>query len=169
MYKIDDYVIYGLKGVCQVVDVGYLDIDCLNKEKKYYTLHPLYSDGSLIYTPVDSGKVRMRKILTYEEAQELINRIPSIEEIDISEERVREATYKATMEKHDCNEWIRIIKTLYLRGQERQQEGKKTTAVDERYLHAAEECLYGELAVSLKMDKDKVKAYIAECVEALQE
>lgn len=35
------------------------------------------------------------------------------------------------------------------------------TAVDAKYIHLAEESLYGELAVSLDMSRDEVEAYIA--------
>ena len=48
---------------------------------------------------------------------------------------------------------------------QRQSEGKKMTAADMKYIHIAEESLCGELAISLDMDKDEVKNYIATRVD----
>ena len=44
-------------------------------------------------------------------------------------------------------------------------QGKKVTAGDERCLHAARENLYGELAVSLGIEKNDVERYIMEKME----
>jgi len=49
------------------------------------------------------------------------------------------------------------------------KEGKKVTAVDEKYFHLAENSLYGELAIPLEMTKEEVKKYVVERVEQLQE
>ena len=42
----------------------------------------------------------------------------------------------------------------------RLSKGKKVTASDERYLRTAEDNLYGELAISLNIDKNDVEQYI---------
>ena len=39
------------------------------------------------------------------------------------------------------------------------EDGKKFTAIDERYLNQAKGCLYGEMAVALDMDRDDVEDY----------
>ena len=53
-----------------------------------------------------------------------------------------------------------MIKTLHARRQERTREGKKITATDERYLKAAEDYLFGELAAALKIAKEDMRGYI---------
>ena len=63
---------------------------------------------------------------------------------------------------------MKIIKTIYLRKQERLADGKKVTAVDERYYAIAEENLYGELAVALDMDKAQTKTFVEERVKELE-
>ena len=45
-------------------------------------------------------------------------------------------------------------------------EGKKITAADSRYFKLAEDNLYGELAVSLDLERDKVKDFIEEKIGA---
>lgn len=70
--------------------------------------------------------------------------------------------------KLHCKECIRIIKTLYKKRQTRVAEGKKITSGDERYLHLAQEYLYGELAIPLEMEKNEVEAFISARVEILE-
>ena len=65
----------------------------------------------------------------------------------------------------DCEELVKIIKTLYLRKKLRLENGKKVTAVDMKYLRLAEEQLYGELAVVLAIERGKVENYIIEYIE----
>ena len=68
--------------------------------------------------------------------------------------------YKEAIRTCNCVEWVRIIKTLYLRKKSRLAAGKKVTSSDAKYLHLAEEILYGELSVVMGIPKDEVETYI---------
>ncbi|MDO5291325.1 MAG: CarD family transcriptional regulator [bacterium] len=168
MFKIGEYIIYGNAGVCRVKDITTMDVTGVEKNKLYYELSPVYISGSKVFTPVNNEKVIMRPVITKQETLDLIDEILGIEELWIPDERVREQTYKEALRSCDCRELIKIIKTLYERKQERIEDGKKATAVDDRYLKSAEEYLYGELAIALDMDRDQVKEYIEKRVEALR-
>ena len=65
------------------------------------------------------------------------------------------------MKSCECKDWVKIIKTLYLRKKERIAQGKKTTAMDEKYLRMAEENLYTELSLALGVPKEKMEEHIA--------
>ena len=99
-----------------------------------------------------------------EEAAELIDSIPSIGNLWVADERQRELNYKQAVNSCDCREWIKIIKTLWLRNQQRLSQGKKITAMDRKYFKMAEDNLYGELSVSLEIPKEKMEEYITEKV-----
>jgi CarD family transcriptional regulator len=71
------------------------------------------------------------------------------------------------MKKCDCRDYVRIIKTLYLRNQARIAEGKKVTVADKKYLNMAEEYLYGELAIPLEIDKNEVEWFITARIKIL--
>ncbi|MGN0343069.1 MAG: CarD family transcriptional regulator [Roseburia sp.] len=165
MFEVGDYIVYGNNGVCQVTEIGYLDKSMVREKKLYYTLVPCYSSGNKIFTPVDNEKVIMRPVLTKQEADELIRRIPEIDSLWIADEKRRETIYKEAFRTCDCTELVRIIKTIWLHKKDRQAEGKKTTTVDDRYFQMAESNLYGELAFSLDMEKDQVRKYIIDTVE----
>lgn len=163
MFKIGDYVVYGNSGVCKVEDIGPLSIG--SQDKDYYTLIPVYGRNSKLYTAVDSDKVVIRPIMTRQESDALIDEMEEIDELSICDEKRREDIYKETMRTCDCKEWVRIIKTLYTRKMDRISRGKKVTSSDERYLQMAEENLFGELAFSLQIPKEKVGEFISEKIK----
>ncbi len=160
VFETGEYVVCGNKGVCVVEKITTLDISGVDKERKYYILKPIYQSGSTVYVPVDSPKESMRRVLKREEAKELIGMIPEIPLLTISNDKLSEQIYRDCMKTGNSKEWVRIIKTIYLRKQKRIEEGRKVTAVDSKYFHMAEESLYGELAVSLEINRDAVEDYI---------
>lgn len=167
MFVVGDYIVYGNKGVCKVVNIGAINSTGLSKERLYYTLEPVYTAGSKIFTPVDNVKVKMRPVMNKDEAMGLIEDMENIECLWIVDERRREMEYREAVSKCDCRELVKIIKAIYLRKQSRLAEGKKITSGDEKYFKIAEEDLYGELAIPLKMEKDEVKSFVIEKVKQL--
>lgn len=161
VFKKGEYVVCGNKGVCLVEDITTLNISGADKDREYYILKPVYMTGSTVYVPVDATKESIRSILSREEAEELIRVIPEIPLITITNDKLLEQEYRGCMRSNCCREWIRIIKTIYLRKQKRIEAGRKVTALDAKYFRLAEENLYGELAVALDMPKDEVGNYIA--------
>lgn len=160
MFEVGNFVVYGSSGVCKVDEVGPLLKMNMPKDKIYYTLLPVYSKGSKVFTPVDSDKVILRPVLSKEEAIDLVNEIDDVDEIDIPDNKKREEIFKQCVRKCDCKDLIRIIKTINTRRDERIAEGKKVTAGDEKMLHIAEESLSRELAVALELEKEIVDDFL---------
>ena len=165
MFQVGDYVICSNKGVCEVENITVLNISGADKEKEYYILKPLYSAGSTVYVPVDSQKDHtMRKVLERTEAERLIGTIPEIPLLVITNDKMTEQMYKDCMKSNDCQELVKLIKTIHQRKQKRIQAGRKITAVDAKYSHLAEENLYGELAVALDLTREEVSGYITAAI-----
>ena len=167
MFEVGDYIVYGINGVCKVEKIGTVNVSGIPKDKMYYTLVPVYSKGSKVFTPMDNRKVVMRSVISKDEALKLIDGIKDMDLLWEANDKRRELMYKETIRKCDCKEWIRIIKTLYIKKQSKIAEGKKMSAGDEKYLHMAEENLFGELAIPLEIEKEKVEAFISERVDLL--
>lgn len=168
MFRKGEYIIYGTSGACEVVDISMMNMSGAAKGKLYYTLLPVYSNGSRIYTPVDNEKIAMRNILTKEEALAFVSQIPDIEPLWVSDEKKREEIYSQAIKTCSHIEWTKIIKTLYLRQKSRLEGGKKLASVDERYLKMAEDNLYGELALALGIEKEEVEKFIIGHIEEKQ-
>ena len=71
MFKINDYIMYGTTGVCQVSDITKEAIGDF-KLKEYYVLTPIYTNNTIIKVPIDNNKVPMRKIMSKEDISNII-------------------------------------------------------------------------------------------------
>lgn len=168
MFKPGEYIHHESNGLCRVEEITKLDISGADKDRWYYRLLPLEGLGGVVFTPVDNQKVQMRRAMTEQEAKELIDSIPEVPELWIAEEKQREQKFKQALKSTDCKCWIQIIKTLYLRKQSRIAQGRKITAMDEKYLKSAENRLYAELAIALGREKKDMEAYITKRIKELE-
>ena len=160
MFEIGTYIVYGDSGVCQVEEIGSLKLAGADQTKLYYTLRPYYDKEGVIYTPVDNQRVTMRKIITKEEAMDLINEMDTIGVLEERDKKKKEEEYKEIVRNCDCRDLAKVIKTIYFRKQKRIREGKKVISLDERYYKIAEDNLYGELGVVFQVEKRKVREIV---------
>lgn len=128
------------------------DVLGLQKDTKCYLLIPVKRKDEKIYTPVDSEKVKMRRILSSEEARELMEKATEIKNLTIVNEKQCESIYREELYSVDCYRWLGLLKTLYARKAERAANGKKITATDERYLKNVESRLKEELDLVIGTD-----------------
>lgn len=159
MFQIDDYVNYNVMGVYKVVDIR-TEQDISGTEKQYYILKPVYGNNLTIKTPVDNHKSLMRRVLTREEVMSIIETMPDQETIWIDNDRQRRESFKATLKTGDCKNWIKLIKTIYQKDQEKKAIGKKITKADEEIMKIAEKNLYEEFAVALNITPDEAVDYV---------
>ncbi len=160
MFEVGDYVMKTSKGVCHIDDITRLDMAGIDKDKLYYVMTPLDGKGSTLYVSVETAPNNIRAAMTKPEAEEIIDAIPSIEAAWIENDKLREQCYKDAVRSGSPEALIGIIKTIYSRKKMREDQGKKNTAVDERYFKQAEELLYAEIAFALGKDKDEICDYI---------
>ncbi len=159
MFELNEYVTHISGGICQILDITPLSIPGADKNRKYYVLQPIRGNGSKVFVPVDNDSA-MRKIVTEDEALRLIDEIPNIKEMTIDNEKLRETIYREAIKSCDLRSLVSVLKNLYVRRTKRIEEGKKTTATDDKYFKIAEENLYSELAFVLGRDKKEMR----ECV-----
>jgi CarD family transcriptional regulator len=165
VFQKGEYIIYGRSGICRIEDITHIDIPGVDKKRLYYVMKPLNMKGSCIYFPVDKEKVNARYLISEKEAWELLDEIPNIEQIWVSNEKMREEIYKKAMNSCDYRQWVAIIKTLYTRRQDRLNRGKRIATVDERYLKMAEDALYSELAFVLGKKRSEMEQFIKDHIE----
>lgn len=165
MFKIGDFVVHGNNGVCKVEDIQTMDGNGQEK-RTYYTLIPLYSSGSKLFVPTDSKKVITRSVMTKKDVTELLKDWNSIDTLKVESDKQREEIYKKALRSCDSRQWVKLIKTSYQRNQMRMKNGKKATTSDERYLHMAQDHLFGELAIPLEMTKGEAEDYFISKIRA---
>ena len=71
MFEINDKVVYGVVGVCEIENIGKPPIKGIDKD--YYFLQPVYDSKGIIYSPVDSTKVMIRGIIDKDACKKLID------------------------------------------------------------------------------------------------
>lgn len=165
MFELGTMLVHPTYGVCEVVHIGKIDMKNVKDERLFYTLVPLYDSKSKLFIPTDSDGLGLRPVMTKESALELVASLPAMEPITVQNEKEREKIFKEMIRGGNCEDISRIIKTLYLRKKARLAAGKKAVSLDEKFLFMAREQLYGELAVSLGIEKNGVEDYIAQSIE----
>lgn len=158
MFQIGETVVCGNNGVCLIEKIGPLsNMGKTSGQRDYYTLQPCFDNSGKIYLPVDTDKVVMRYVLSKEEVNNLFNEISDLEQIDITNEKTRELEYKNAVNSSDPRKLIRILKTMYNRRKSRIANGKKSTAIDDKYSRIAESRLYDELSLALGIERETIK------------
>ena len=147
------YIIYE-RDVCIIEEVRKKYIKGID----YFILRPLNDKTLKISVPVTSK--RLRNVISFDEANELINNMKNIDVL--KDEKQMENEYKRLLDTRDLNDLVKIIKTTYLRNKERIDNKKKISEKDDNYFNKAEDYLYTELSVALNMKKSEVKKYIIE-------
>lgn len=156
MYSVGEKIIYGENGVCTIDKIEPLAIYGAPKDKLYYHLSPLIGSG-VYFTPVDSNAY-MRPVMSREEAEALIDAMPSIEPAVCNDNRFNhvDAYYKELFRQHSCEALVAIVKGLRSRMATRKTRSSRAEATMKR----ARDMLHGELSVALDMDLNQVEDYI---------
>ena len=158
MKVIGDYVVYR-RDLCEIVDIK----EKYFNNKDYYILVPVRDKTLKLSVPVENENL-IRDLISVQEINDLISSIPQIEPIDIQNRNV-EIEYQKLLQTGKHEDLIRIIKTTYLRNQDRINHHKKVGEKDNYYFNLAEMYLYTELAQVLNMDYDSTKEYIIKKVK----
>ncbi len=164
-YKVGDIVLYGLQGVCEIVDITEQNFDGVPTQ--YYILKPNHDSKSTMYVPVCTEETapKLRYILSVAEVYELIRTVAEQETMWIENEAERRERYKAVIAGGNRRELISLIKTLHFHKQERKALGKKIHVADERFMKDAEKILYEEFAHVLNIKPEQVLSFIIEQID----
>lgn len=165
MFEVGDSVVSMANGICKITDVVELDMSQNHEKRTYFLLIPVTEENAKVYIPFDAAEQRMRRTMNKEEAIDVIRHISGTEELSIANEKERELKYKEAIRSCDPYQLVRIIKNLYHRREERLVQGKKCTAVDERYYKIAVHNLHSELAYALDCPENEVTSIIQDYIE----
>lgn len=168
MFNLGEFVVNASSGICEIKDVVELDMSGDKTLKSYYLLVPVDEQTAKVFIPVDNAGQRIRKVINSDEASKVIDEIPNISEIVVPNEKERELTYKNAIKSCEPEQLVGILKSLHRRKQERFAQGKKCTAVDERYFKLAESHLYAELAFALDKQKSEMSELISARIEGAE-
>ena len=162
MFQVGDYVVYK-RDVCKIKEIRKNHL----RDQDYYILCPIDDPSLIIDVPVENRLGFLRSPISKGDALKLIEKIPTIEVIDCNN-RTIENEYRALLQSNQLEDLIKIIKTTYLRNEERTKNGKKIGEKDNMYFKNAEKYLYNELSISLDLSFDDTRKYIIDQVQNVQ-
>lgn len=166
MYSKGDLIIYGKMGVCRVGDITVPPALRHGGDRLYYVLQPM-RESCVVYAPVNT-KVFMRPIVSAEEANRLIDAIPSRQADAYYNDRLQELVlhYEEALYQYGCEDLIALAMSIYAKKQEMHSQSLKFGLTDEKYLKQAEDLLCCEFSLALGIPEADVPEYIAARVQA---
>ena len=108
MYKINDYIIHKNNHLYQIIAIH-----------NHTCILTTWQTNETIITNITE---LVRKVITASEMEEIVERIPYIRTLNITSERYRQELYQKSLDKYDEVEWIKLIKTIYIRHQKKQTQ-----------------------------------------------
>lgn len=163
MFQPGEKIVYGTTGVCTVQEVTPRDdLPGTAPGTLYYALEPLSGSG-IIYLPVDAP-VFMRPVITRQEAEALVARIPEMAAEAYHQRNLQMLRnhYQEVLQSHDCEKLLEMTMSIHVKEKQAIKAGRKLGQIDARFQKRAEELLWGELAVALEIPVEEVPRYIQE-------
>lgn len=102
----------------------------------------------------------IREVSTKEELFELMERMPYIQTIQAPNGKVRKELYELSMKQYDDVEWVKVIKSVYLRMEDRRYEDFELG-----YMEKAKQFLYGEIAVRFEIPYEEVEQFVNDTIK----
>ncbi len=149
MYQVGNYVVCKSGGIWKIEEIS--NGQCKLAE---------YGTSATADVPVGDDEI-VRKIISKEAMLDVISRVGFIRTLQAPNDRIRKEFYEGAMAEYDEIEWIKVIKTVYLR-----QEEKRLFPGEAELAKKAKKYLHSEISILLDIPFDKVEAYIADSVSS---
>ncbi len=160
MFVCGDQVLYGIHGVCKIINK---ETQTVNKKRiEYYVLEPSDQPGARYFVPTqnEAAVSKLRPIITPQELNALLRSEDASVDAWIADENQRKQRYRDLITSGDRAALICMVRTLYRQKQQQMEAGRKFHQCDENFLRDAEKLLNAEFSMVLGIPQDKVGEYI---------
>lgn len=161
MYQTGDQVVYGMHGVCTVMEEEKRLVD--GKRLTYLVLEPVAGQGGsrfLIPLHNEAAMAKLHPMLTRAELEQLLDSEAVLEDSWIPDENQRKQVYRELIGSGDRVRLIRMVRSLRQHKVQQAAAGRKFHVCDENFLRDAERLLTNELSLVLDMEPKQVGSYI---------
>ena len=159
MYQVGQQIVYGIHGVCSIVDLEEKKID--KKIIRYYVLTPVDQPATRYYVPADNqaALAKLRPLATKEEMRALL--MASLcDDLWIAEENRRKQYYRELVASVNLKAMIDMIRYLLVYRRQQLEQGRKFHQCDENFLRDAQRILSTEVAMVMQIPIEQVNAYL---------
>ena len=169
MFQVGEHIVYGVNGICRVAEIGPSPYDPTDT-RIFYLLIPVNNPmSSTIYTPVDNDRVPMRRLMTREEIEALIEALPEVELLTVPVEKQRREIYRTVIGQLDPKGYVQVIKTVRRRRAELTAAHKHFPVTDLEYGRLAQHLLASECAHVMGMSEAEADGLITARLESLMQ
>lgn len=160
MYQVGQRVVYGIHGVCDILDIEVKTVD--RKKISYFVLEPLEQPGARYYIPTEkpAALAKLSPLLSREELEELIASCDPNGNSWIADENQRKLRYRELIGSGDRRALVVMVHTLHVHKNKQAEQGRKFHLCDENFLRDAEKLLCSEFSLILGLSKEETAAYL---------
>jgi CarD family transcriptional regulator len=165
MYQVGDRVVYGVHGVCKIIDDTVSAVD--RKKLRFLVLEPLDQPGSRFYVPTEkpAALAKLHPLLSKSELEQLLGSKEVRNGSWIVDENRRKQYYRELICSGDRVAILRMVRLLYQHKREQQEQGRKFHLCDENFMRDAKKLLETEFAAVLDIEPQLVADYVARALE----
>lgn len=160
MYQTGNLVVYGIHGVCRIVELEERTVD--RKRVQYYVLEPLEASGAryLIPTHNEVAVAKLRPVMSREALEEMLRSENVREDAWIADENQRKQHYRELINSGDRAALVRMVSTLHRHKAAQAAAGRKFHLCDDNFLRDAEKLLSSEFSLVLGIEPSQVGNYV---------
>ena len=160
MFQIGDQVVYGIHGICRIVDLAERTVD--RKKIPYFVLEPADQPGAQFFVPSQNpaALAKLRRVLDRQELDALLASQEVRQDCWIADENRRKQRYRELISGGDRVALLQMIGALHRHKKEQAEAGRKFHLCDENFLRDAERLLNAEFSLILGIQPSEVGAYI---------
>ena len=160
MFEIGERVVYGFHSVCRVVDLEERIVD--RKKQLYMVLEQPGQGSARFYVPThnDAAMAKVKRMLTRQELEDLLNSDTVRNGKWISEENHRKLLYRELISKGDREKLMQMVRCIYIYKAEQAALGKRCHMCDENFLRDAEKLLCAECSIILDLEPEEARRYL---------
>lgn len=164
-FQLGDGVVYGIHGVCRIVDVESRRVD--RKTVEYYVLTPCAQPEARFYVPMhnQTALAKMRRLLTPQALESLLVSSETQQDCWIPEENLRRERYRQLIARGTCAELMGMIRALNRHRQQQLEAGRKFHISDENFLKDARRVVSTEVAQILGISGPEAEEYLQNRLE----
>ena len=150
-FKVNDKVIHCREGLAIIDSVKTMG------DRDYFVVHSIGGDSEAIYVPIATANSIIRRLMTPEEADELLKSLTLVNLEFNSNTKQRRDAYKKRLSTGD----VKDIAYLYRQEQLCKDNYKlvRLGPADLDMLGYAKKCLLDELALIYEVDRDKIEEF----------
>ena len=160
MPEVGSMVLYGVHGVCKILNIEQRIVD--RKPVEYLVLEPVNQPGAKFYIPRHNQAAlsKLHPILTINEINSILTADRIMRKYWVDDESRRKQYYRDLLASGDRASLLCMVHNLHLHRKAQEEAGRKLHMCDETFLQDAQKLLRSEFSIILGIPENQVDAYI---------